>query len=117
MGVPFEVTFQEMWPTDEVMAIVRQRVEGLRTTYGEIDRCRVVIDRPRRRKGKGRKFRVAIDVAVGGEAEFPSVTATTEHVRLITALSKAFHAIGPRVGASPDRCRAHSERADLRQAA
>jgi hypothetical protein len=101
MGVPFQVTFHEMWPTDEVMSSVGQRVEGLQSSRGDVDRCAVVIERPRHRKGKGRKFRVAVTVALGADASAGLAAATSEHAKLAAALSRAFHAVESRVGLVP----------------
>jgi hypothetical protein len=101
MGVPFQVTFHELWPTDEVMAIVGQRVQGLQSTRGDVDRCDVVIDRPRHRKGKGRKFRVAITLALGVDTAAARAEATSEHAKLEAALARAFHVVESRAGLVP----------------
>ena len=96
MSVPVQVTFQHLWPSDEVMEIVRQNAESLQAAYGAIHGCHVTIDRPRRGKGKGRKYRVSVDITTGDSN--PSAKASSEHSRLKAALSRAFHTIGPRLG-------------------
>lgn len=96
MGVPFQVTFHEMWPTDEVMAVVGQRLEGIQSTRGDVGRCDVVIERPRHRRGKGRKFRVAVTVALGEEGSARLAEATSEHSKLAAALSRAFQTVESR---------------------
>jgi hypothetical protein len=117
MDVPFDVTFQAVWPSDEVMAIVRERLDGLRTIYADVERCRVVIDRPRRRKGKGRKFRVAVDVKVADDWSAEGAKATSEHVRIETALIRAFQSVGALVGSISTGKRARPGAGGVREAA
>ena len=99
MRVPVQVTFQSMWPSDEVMEIVQKKSEGLQSSHGRIERCRVTIDRPRRRKGKGRKYRVNVVISTqdGDFSTQCKTEAVSEHARLQTALSQAFHVLGTRL--------------------
>jgi len=99
MGVQYQVTFNQLWPSDEVMELVQQGTEKLESDYGRVENCHVVVERTRNRKGKGRKFRVVVNVETGAD-DADDATATSEHSRLRTALTNAFHSVGPKVAAS-----------------
>lgn len=98
MGVPIEVTFTKLWPSDEVMEMVQQGTETLQDNYGDIENCRVVVERPKGRKGKGRRYRVSVNVKTTELGMSSKASASSEHSRLRKALTNAFHTIGPRLG-------------------
>lgn len=97
MGVPIEVTFTKLWPSDEVMEMVQQGTETLQDHYGEIENCHVLVERPKGRKGKGRRYRVSVNVSSSELGVKAKATASSEHTRLQKALSNAFHTVGPRL--------------------
>jgi ribosome-associated translation inhibitor RaiA len=97
MGAQIEVTFKKLWPSDEVMEMVQQGTETLQDHYGDIEHCHVVVERPKGRRGKGRRYRVSVNVKSTDLDVREGATASSEHTRLQRALSNAFHTVGPRL--------------------
>lgn len=99
MAIPVDVTFQHMWPTDEVMNLVQNHAEDLKTAFDDMKNCKVTIERPRARKGKKRKFRVNVTISTQEQIweESCHTSAISEHGRLNVALSNAFRKITPRL--------------------
>ena len=99
MGVPVRVTFESMYPTDEAMAWVQEQAESLQTSHGLLESCHVVIERPRRGKGKGRKYRADVTVIpkmTVGQSHCKA-SAVSEHSKLKLALTHAFRRAGTRL--------------------
>ena len=66
MGVPLELSFRNMDPSDAVEAKVRERVDKLETFFGRINACRVVVEAPHRHRRKGKIYHVRIEIGVPG---------------------------------------------------
>ncbi|MFQ5917650.1 MAG: HPF/RaiA family ribosome-associated protein [Candidatus Binatia bacterium] len=68
MEIPLQVTFRNTPPSKAVEAHVREKANKLDTFYNRIMGCRVVVEAPHRRRHKGTRYHVRIDMTVpGGE--------------------------------------------------
>ena len=95
MAAVVDVTFQEMWPSEEVLTQVNEQAGALQSAFGELGRCHVEIERPRGRKG--RRYRVSVTVSSAPEVDSSAARAESEHSRLGKAVTQAFRNIGPRL--------------------
>jgi len=99
MGVSISVTFNRMWPSDEIMAVAKQYAEKLRDSHGELEQFHVTVDGPRARRGKGRNFTVCVNVTTADTQTPGELLATGKagHPRSRTAVTNAFRALGQEI--------------------
>jgi hypothetical protein len=95
MGAAVDVTFHEVWPTDEAMGAASAGATRLEGRVGPLSTCRVDVGRSKGGNGRGRRFRVVVEVAAG--APLTATTAESEHARLRTAVENAFKSAGARL--------------------
>ncbi|MFW5739267.1 MAG: HPF/RaiA family ribosome-associated protein [Myxococcota bacterium] len=85
-----EIKVQDVYQSEEVRTWILRRVKKLAARNPEITKLRVAVNTPHRRRSKGRRFRVQIDVGIPGSelvaCNHPN--ANSEH--LIPALYDAF---------------------------
>jgi ribosome-associated translation inhibitor RaiA len=69
MGAAVEVTFQEMWPSDEIVELVQSFAEDFQETFEGLTRCHVELSGARRRRGKGKRHRATVTIELQGQEE------------------------------------------------
>ena len=68
MRRPLQITFHEVEPSDELKAIVEEKVAKLDTIYDGIQGARVAIEEPHHSHREGNRYQVRIEITVpGGE--------------------------------------------------
>lgn len=99
MAVAIDVTFLAMWPSDEIMALVRNLVGELQATIGGLTKCHIELDGPQRKRGKKNQHRASLMVEVEGQ-ESPMIVEGAAH-RASEAVSTAFKSLGHQLRATP----------------
>ncbi|WP_439155189.1 HPF/RaiA family ribosome-associated protein [Yoonia sp.] len=99
MQTPLEITFRDVTPSDEIKALVAEKVRHLETFYDGIISCHVIIQAPHQSQKQGNLFEVTIYVLVPGEelAVRHNQHDVAEHEHLRVALRDAFSAMARKV--------------------
>lgn len=66
MEIPLQITAHDIDLTDAIKSDITEKAEKLDKFYGEIMRCRVVIESPRRHQHEGKLYTVKIYMTVPG---------------------------------------------------
>ena len=66
MQLPLQITFRNLKPSEAVEARVRKEAEKLDKVYGQIMRCRVIVEAHHKHHHKGNLYHVRIDMTVPG---------------------------------------------------
>ncbi len=66
MQSPVQITFRDMASSPALELAIRERAAKL-DRFGEVNRCRVLIEAPHRHSQKGNHYRVRIDLTLSGE--------------------------------------------------
>lgn len=66
METPLELSFKNLQPSDFVEGLVRERVARLERLHDRITSCHVYIEAPHRRRRKGNRYEVRLEVRVPG---------------------------------------------------
>src|SRR3989304_6767090 len=66
MQLPLQITFRNLKPSEAVEARVRKEAEKLDKVYGQIMRCRVIVEAHHKHHHKGNLYHVRIDFTVPG---------------------------------------------------
>jgi cold shock CspA family protein/ribosome-associated translation inhibitor RaiA len=68
MELPIQITYRNLAPSDELEALIRERVAKLDRYHDRLTACRVLVEVPHRHRQEGTHFHVRIDLtAPGGE--------------------------------------------------
>lgn len=67
MQTPIEISFKHVEPSDEIKALVEEKVAQLEKFYDGITSCHVYIRAPHQSQRKGNLFEVTIEVRVPGD--------------------------------------------------
>jgi ribosome-associated translation inhibitor RaiA len=96
MQTPLQITFHNMTPSDSLSEWIRHKTEKLEQVYPRLVGCSVAVEEPNHhhRQGKGRHFRVRVELTVPGERlvagrEGPDIAS---HEDAYLAVTKAFEA-------------------------
>lgn len=95
MQTPLQVAFHNMDRSDAVETAIREKTDKLERHFDRITTCRVVVEAPHRRRGKGKLYAVRIDLEVPGKTLIVNHTGTKNpaHEDVYVALRDAFDAI------------------------
>lgn len=64
MTIPLKISFRDMPHPKAIENKVRERANKLKTLYGDVLSCRLVLEAPHRDHGKGKAYVARIDIAV-----------------------------------------------------
>ncbi len=69
MQIPLQISFHNLEPSDALSDLVREHAAKLEEHYPRLVGCKVVVEEPNHhhRRGKGRHFRVLVELFVPGE--------------------------------------------------
>lgn len=89
MKIPLQITARNFDLTETIENAIREKAQKLDLFYGQIMRCRVLVEVPHRRHHKGVLFNTRIDITVpGGEI----VIKREPHEDLYVSIGDAFRA-------------------------
>lgn len=96
MEIPVQLSFRNMDPSDAVEANIREKADKLERYFDRIISCRVVVEAPHRRHGKGKLYEVHIDVTVPGKELVVNHSGPKNHAHedVYVAVRDAFNAMG-----------------------
>ena len=86
-----EIAVQDVAEDAHVRTWIRRRVSKLAARHPDITKLRVAVNTPHRRRSKGRRYRVQIDIGVPGSELVARNHENAESETLIRALHDAFH--------------------------
>lgn len=96
MQIPLQITFHNLAPSDSLSEWIRHKTGRLAERYPRLVGCKVAVEEPNHhhRRGKGRHFRVRIELQVPGESliadrEGPAMVS---HEDAYLAITSAFEA-------------------------
>lgn len=69
MQMPLQISYHNMDPSDSISEWIRRKAEKLEERFPRLVSCKVAIEEPNHhhRHGKGRHFRVRVELSVPGE--------------------------------------------------
>ncbi len=89
MKIPVEISARNVFLTNEMEDLIREKAEKLDTFYDDMISCRIMVEVPHRSQRKGVQYHVRIDMTVpGGEL----VVKREPHEDLHAAIVNAFDA-------------------------
>ncbi|PSO78930.1 MAG: DNA-binding protein [Cyanobacteria bacterium QS_4_48_99] len=95
MKVPLEISYRDIEKTDAIDTLVREKAAKLEEFHGEINSCRVALEKEHGSPDSGSPYRVRIDLRVPPSHEL-AVTKnpeeSTQYVELETVIREAFEA-------------------------
>lgn len=96
MPIPLEITIHNMDPSPAVEAAVREKAAKLEHFADKIMGCQVRIDAPHKHHGKGKLYRVSVEIEVPGGHIVASRDPTKNHSHedIYVAIRDAFRAAG-----------------------
>ena len=86
-----EIKVEDVAESTAVRTWILRRVKKLAARHPDITKLRVAVDTPHRRRSKGRRFRVQIDIGVPGSELVAHNHPNASSEQLIPALYDAFH--------------------------
>jgi len=92
MSIPVQIAFRNVPPLEEIEHLIRDHVARLERLFDRIVACRVVVDAPHRRRQKGRRFSVRLELTLPGSDVIISHDESPDpaHEDLPTAVRDAF---------------------------
>ncbi|WP_371036411.1 MULTISPECIES: HPF/RaiA family ribosome-associated protein [unclassified Rhodosalinus] len=92
MQTPLELTFKHVEPTDEIKALVREKVDHLETFTDQITSCHVYIRAPHGSQRQGNLYEVTVEARVPGDelVVHPRQKDAAAHEHLQVAIRDAF---------------------------
>lgn len=94
METPVEIAFTDIEPSDEIKALVNEKIDHLEQFYGGITSCHVYIRAPHRSQQTGSRYAVTIEVRVPGtELVVHTKDDVPEHEHLRVTVRDAFSAM------------------------
>jgi ribosome-associated translation inhibitor RaiA len=96
MQIPLQVAIHGLEPANVLIELIRRRVSELERHFPRLVGCKVSVEEPNHhhRQGKGRHFRVCVELSVPGETLVASreAPAIVSHEDVRKAISKTFDA-------------------------
>lgn len=92
------VTFKKLFPTDQVIQVVREYNRELERRCGQFENCNVVVEKPKR-KPKKQSFQVRVFLEMTGKKNSRStLVGNAESRELLPTIQKAFKAVERQLG-------------------
>jgi len=87
------VTFKKLFPTDQVIQLVRERNRQLEQRFGQFENCNVVVEKPKR-KPKKQSFQVRVFLRTPGKkSSGNTLVGNAESRELLPTIQKAFESV------------------------
>ena len=87
------VTFKKLFPTDQVIQLVRERNRQLEERCGQFEKCNVVVEKPKRKPRK-QSFQVRVFLEMTPKKNTRStVVGNAESRELLPTIQKAFESV------------------------
>jgi len=94
METPAEIAFTDMEPSEEIDALIREKIDHLEQFYGGITSCHVYVRAPHQSQRSGNRHEVTIEVRVpGDELVVRTQNDAPEHEHPRVAVRDAFSAM------------------------
>ena len=91
MKLPLQITSRDFTLTEPMKADITERTDKLEKFFGDITRCRVVLETPHRHRHDGILFNVRLEITIPGRE---LVIKREPHEDLYVAIRQAFDAAG-----------------------
>ncbi len=103
-----QITFRDSESSDALREAIEKRVDKLRTRFGQITHCDVVISEPHKQKNQGNLFHCKVEIHIPGhQAVVDRNPDNAAHEDAYVAVRDAFDAIERQLETATARQRGH----------